>query len=61
MIDVYLVTKVTNITTTMLRSERPLSAVFPLFIDWVLSTTSTVNELSGTVHYPGLVKLELQS
>lgn len=51
-----LVTKVTNITSTMLRSEKPLSVVFTSFIDWVTSTTSTVTEQTGTVHYPGLMK-----
>ena len=48
------VTKVTGITTTMLRSERPLSVVFP-FLDWVITITSHVSDATHTLHYPVLV------
>ena len=37
----------------MLRGERPLSAVFPSFIDWLATTTAHVSEVTGTPHYPG--------
>ena len=51
--SLYEVTKVTGITTTMLRSERPLSVVFPLFIKWIVTTTAHVSDTTGTPHYPG--------
>ena len=48
------VTKVTGITTTMLRSEKPLSEVFTLFLKWLVSTVSYVNDATDTPHYPGM-------
>ncbi len=49
------VSRVTNITTTMIRGERPLSVVFPIFIEWIAGTISALNESSGTTHFPGLM------
>ncbi len=37
----------------MLRGEKPLSAVFPCFIDWLISTTKQVSDKTSTPHYPG--------
>ena len=37
----------------MLRNERPLSIVLPLFLDWVVSTTSHVSNVTTTSYYPG--------
>lgn len=51
---VILVTKVTGITNTMLRNEKPFSAVFPLFLDWLDATVSHVNDATDTPHYPGM-------
>lgn len=45
------VTKVTGITTTMLRSEKPLSEVFTLFLKWLVSSVSYVNDATDTPHY----------
>ena len=44
------VTKVTGITASMLRSERPFSFVFPHFIDWIVTTTKYVSEATDTPH-----------
>lgn len=51
--SLYEVTRLTGINTMMLRGERPLSAVFPLFIKWVATTTAHVSDTTGTPHYPG--------
>ena len=48
------VTKVTGITATMIRNEKPLSEVLPLFLDWMQSTTEYVSDNTDTVHYPGM-------
>ncbi len=55
-----LVTKITNITPTMIRGERPLSVVLKVFLEWLISTTSTINSATGTPHYPGW-QLRLQT
>lgn len=47
------VTKLTGISTTMLRREEALSVVFPRFMKWLVSTTSEVNSATGIPHYPG--------
>ncbi len=38
----------------MIRGERPLSVVLPIFLDWLITTTSDVSSATGTLHYPGL-------
>jgi len=43
----------TGITAAMLRSEKPLSAVFPDFLQWISITTQKVSERSNASHYPG--------
>lgn len=48
-----LVTRVTNITPTMIRGERPLSVVLPMFFEWLITTTSDISSSTGTLHYPG--------
>ena len=50
-----LVTKVTGIDTAMLRSERPLSVVLPLFLEWVATSISYVSDVTHTPHYPGTI------
>ena len=49
------VSRVTGITTTLLRRERPLSVVLPLFLEWLATTTSNVSEKTKTPHYPGMM------
>lgn len=49
------VTKVTGINTAILRSERPLSVVFPLFLEWIATTISYVSDATQTAHYPGMI------
>ena len=51
----YTVTKLTGITQTMLRAERPLSVVLPLFIEWLMSAATHVSDATSTVHYPGML------
>ena len=52
-IQISLVTRVTNITPTMIRGERPLSVVFPEFQDWLVTTTKEISRIRGTTYYPG--------
>ncbi len=39
-IIIFLVTRITGISTTTLRGEKPLSVVLPLFLDWVTAVTT---------------------
>ncbi len=49
----FVVTKITGITAAMLDGEKPISEVFPLFLDWVTTTTTYVSNVTKTPHYPG--------
>lgn len=49
----YLVIRVTNITPTMIRGEKPLSVVFKEFQNWLITTTSDISRATGTTYYPG--------
>ncbi len=53
------VSKVTGITATMLRNEKPLSEVLPLLLQWIQSTTEYVSDCTDTVHYPGMQLLQI--
>lgn len=48
-----LVTQTTGITTALLRSERPLSAVLPEFLQWIHMVTKEVEDEKGCPHFPG--------
>ena len=52
-----LVTQKTGISTTMLRHQQPLSAVFSKFLEWVSKTTQEVSEQSSASLYPGVFSL----
>ncbi len=52
-----IVSRVTGITSNLLRGERPLSVVLPLFIEWITSNISFVREKTGIPRYPGIPKL----
>lgn len=51
----FIVTKITGITQTMLRTEKPLSVVLPLFLEWLVSAVTHVSDATSTVHYPGML------
>ena len=51
---------VTGITNTLLRGERPLSVVMPMFLEWLATITSYVSEKTSTPHYPGTSKFIAQ-
>lgn len=52
-----------KISATMIRCERPLSVVFPLFLRWIETLTVAVTDGTGIPHYPGqaivLVRLSI--
>ena len=54
------VSRVTGITNTLLRGERPLSVVMPMFLEWLATITSYVSEKTSTPHYPGMSKFTAQ-
>lgn len=41
----------------MIRGERPLSVVLPIFLDWLITTTTDISTACGTPYYPGLTSL----
>lgn len=49
-----LVINITNITPTMIRGERPLSVVFPEFLDWLITATSDISRATGSSYHPGV-------
>ncbi len=54
----YIVTKLTGISQTTLRSERPLSVVLPQFLEWLNSAVAHVSDATCTVHYPGMYYIQ---
>lgn len=42
--------------TLMLRSEKPLSVIFPLFMEWIAATMTLVRDTTGKSYYPGMMK-----
>ncbi len=52
-----IVSRLKGITTALLRQEKPLSAVLPMFFEWVASTVAYVNQATKTSHYPGTIPL----
>ena len=51
----FIVVRVTGITQTMLRSERPLTVVLPLFIEWLVTTVQQVSDATSATHFPGML------
>ena len=53
------VSRVTGIASTLLRNERPLSFVMPMFLEWVATTTSYIGGNTKIPHYPGIMELNV--
>ena len=49
-----IVTRVTGITETLLRTEQPLSVVLPLFITWIDAVVQQVSDATSVTHFPGM-------
>ena len=47
------VQEITGINDDMLKQERPLSAVFPEFLKWLVDTVKEASD-GNIVYYPGL-------
>ena len=54
-----IVMRVTNITPTMVRGERPLSVVFQEFCDWLMTIISDVSRATSTTYYPGITYMSM--
>ena len=50
-----IVTKITNITPTMVRGARPLSVVFTEFLEWIQTTKSEISNATNQSYYPGRI------
>ncbi len=51
-----IVSRITGITSNLLRGEKPLSIVLPKFLEWLTYAVEYISKETGDSYYPGMIK-----